>query len=290
MSHHNAQSPRVGRRRGVLSFFRENFIAVIGLVIIFAMVVMALGADALTPYSPTAQNSEVAGLGVGAPGHWLGTDQYGRDTATRLFHGARVSLYVGIAVVIITVFFGTILGLLAGYFKRLDAIIMRGADVMFAFPDILLALLVMAILGSSTTNIIIAISVGSIPACARLVRGSVLQNRDREYVKAIEALGGSRLRVVVLHILPNVTAPIIVFGTMRLATAILSTAALSYLGLGVQPPNPEWGAMISDGQQYIYTLPHLVIVPGLAIALVVFAFNVVGDSLRDYLDPRLSRN
>lgn len=275
--------------RSILWFVRENFLAAFGLIIICAMVVMALGADAFTPYEPNAQNPEAVGLSPGSPGHLLGTDQYGRDTATRLLHGARISLWVGIAVVCISVLFGIIFGLLAGYFKKLDSLIMRSADVMFAFPDILLALLIMSILGTSITNIIIAISIGSIPSCARIVRGSVLQARDREYVKAIQALGGSHLRITVLHILPNVMAPVIVFGTMRLATAILSTAALSYLGLGAQPPSPEWGAMISGGQQYIFTLPHLIIVPGLAIALVVFAFNVVGDALRDYLDPRLAR-
>lgn len=277
------------RIRLSLRLFQRNTLAILGLMIIAAMVVVALGANVLTPYDPYTQDPGASNLGVGSAGHLLGTDQYGRDTATRLFHGARISLVVGVSVVVVTVTVGTALGLIAGYFRRMDSILMRGADVMFAFPDILLALFVMAILGTSTTNIIIAISIASIPYGARLVRGSVLEVREREYIQAIEALGGSNLRIIVRHILPNVTAPIIVLGTMRLGTAILSTAALSYLGLGAQPPSAEWGAMVSDGQQFIYTLPHLMIVPGVAIGLVVFAFNVVGDSLRDYLDPKLSQ-
>ncbi|MGO1849338.1 ABC transporter permease [Microbacterium sp.] len=277
-------------RTSVLRFFRENLQAVIGVVIIVVMVIAAVGADILTPYDPNVQDGDAVGLPPGSSGHLLGTDHYGRDTATRLMHGARISLWVGIAVVLITVILGIVFGILAGYFKKLDAIIMRAADVMFAFPDILLALLIMSILGTSITNIIIAISIGSIPSCARIVRGSVMQVRDRDYVKAVYALGGGHLRITMRHILPNITAPVIVFATMRLGTAILSTAALSYLGLGAQPPSPEWGAMISEGQQHMFTIPHLIIVPGVAIALVVFAFNVVGDSLRDYLDPKLAKS
>lgn len=282
----------VNRVTGRISLFRtlrENVLALVGTVIIVIFVVVALGANVLTPYEPNAQDPNAVGLSPGSPGHLLGTDSYGRDTATRLFYGARISLWVGIAVVIITVVFGVFFGILAGYYKRLDAVIMRGADIMFAFPDILLALLIMSILGTNITNIIIAISIGSIPSCARVVRGSVLQARDKDYVGAIRALGGSDLRIAVKHILPNVMAPVIVFATMRLGSAILSTAALSYLGLGAQPPTPEWGAMISEGQKYMFTLPHLIIVPGVAIALVIFSFNVVGDALRDRLDPKLAK-
>nr|WP_242519380.1 ABC transporter permease [Microbacterium esteraromaticum] len=282
----------VNRVTGRISLFRtlrENVLALVGTVIIVIFVVVALGANVLTPYEPNVQDPNAVGLSPGSPGHLLGTDSYGRDTATRLFYGARISLWVGIAVVIITVVFGVFFGILAGYYKRLDAVIMRGADIMFAFPDILLALLIMSILGTNITNIIIAISIGSIPSCARVVRGSVLQARDKDYVGAIRALGGSDLRIAVKHILPNVMAPVIVFATMRLGSAILSTAALSYLGLGAQPPTPEWGAMISEGQKYMFTLPHLIIVPGVAIALVIFSFNVVGDALRDRLDPKLAK-
>ncbi|MBN8204860.1 ABC transporter permease [Microbacterium esteraromaticum] len=280
---------RVTGRISLFRTLRENVLALVGTVIIVIFVVVALGANVLTPYEPNVQDPNAVGLSPGSPGHLLGTDSYGRDTATRLFYGARISLWVGIAVVIITVVFGVFFGILAGYYKRLDAVIMRGADIMFAFPDILLALLIMSILGTNITNIIIAISIGSIPSCARVVRGSVLQARDKDYVGAIRALGGSDLRIAVKHILPNVMAPVIVFATMRLGSAILSTAALSYLGLGAQPPTPEWGAMISEGQKYMFTLPHLIIVPGVAIALVIFSFNVVGDALRDRLDPKLAK-
>lgn len=182
------------------------------------------------------------------------------------------------------------LGLLAGYYKKLDGLIMRIVDLLFAFPGILLAMLIIAILGTGLINVAIAISIWSIPTCARIVRGSVLSVKKREYILAMKALGASNARIIIKHILPNCLAPIIVFATMRMATAILSTASLSYLGLGAQPPTPEWGAMIAAGQAFMWTSPHMTIVPGIAIMLVVFAFNVVGDGLRDALDPNMDIN
>ena len=164
---------------------------------------------------------------------------------------------------------------------------MRFVDLLFSFPGILLAMLIIAILGTSLVNVAIAISIWSIPTCARIVRGSVLSIKEKEYIMAMRSMGASDLRIMVRHILPNASAPIIVFATMRMATAILSTAALSYLGLGAQPPTPEWGAMISQGQDFMWSAPHLTIVPGIAIMLTVFAFNVLGDGLRDALDPNM---
>lgn len=285
---HKTDSGRRLRLPRLLRFLSQNILGIIGIMIILSITFLAVFAELVTSFPPNQQDSTASELSVGAPGHWLGTDQFGRDTWSRLVYGARISLTVGISVVLLTVVFGVLFGLLAGYYKRLDTLIMRSADILFAFPDIILALLVIAILGSSLVNIVIAISIWSTPACARIVRGSVLELKNRDYVTTIKALGGSDFRILVRHILPNASAPLIVFATMRIATAILSTASLSYLGLGAQPPTPEWGAMVSDGQQYIYTLPHLIIVPGVAIALSVFAFNVVGDALRDKLDPNLA--
>jgi peptide/nickel transport system permease protein len=251
-------------------------------------VVFAIGAHWFTSYDPLSQNLSQVNLPPGSPGHWLGTDNYGRDMWSRLIYGARISLIVGFTSVVIGTFFGVLLGLLAGYYRLLDTIIMRLSDLMFAFPGILLALLIVAVLGSSLTNVVVAISVWSVPSCARIVRGSVLSVKKQEYITALRSLGASDGRILFKHILPNCMAPIIVFATMHMATAILSTSALSFLGLGAEPSIPEWGAMIAAGQQYMWQAPHLVIVPGVAIMLVVFAFNVVGDALRDILDPNMN--
>ncbi|WP_082235122.1 ABC transporter permease [Halobacillus massiliensis] len=266
----------------------KNKLAVFGLVIIFIQIIMAVFAPWMTSHSPVAQDLANSELGVGSSGHWLGTDNYGRDVWSRLVFGARISILVGIASVSLGLIGGIILGLISGYFKKLDSPIMRFVDLLFAFPGILLAMLIIAMLGTSLVNVVIAISIWSIPTCARIVRGSVLSVKKQEYIMAMRSLGASHSRILFKHILPNCTAPIIVFATMRMATAILSTAALSFLGLGAQPPSPEWGAMIAAGQDYMYSAPHLTIIPGIAIMLVVFSFNVVGDGLRDALDPNLN--
>ncbi|MFG6149885.1 ABC transporter permease [Halobacillus sp. B23F22_1] len=264
-----------------------NKLAVFGLIIIFIQLALAVFAPWFAGYGPGEQNLANSELGIGAEGHWLGTDNYGRDVWSRLVFGARISLMVGVASVSLGLIGGVLLGLLSGYYKKLDGPIMRFVDLLFAFPGILLAMLIIAMLGTSLVNVVIAISIWSIPTCARIVRGSVLSAKKQEYILAMRSLGASNTRILFKHILPNCTAPIIVFATMRMATAILSTAALSFLGLGAQPPTPEWGAMIAAGQDYMYSSPHLTIVPGVAIMLVVFAFNVVGDGLRDALDPNM---
>ncbi|MDE4085358.1 ABC transporter permease [Planococcus maritimus] len=265
----------------------KNKLAIVGLVIVILQIILALFAPFMTAHDPSAQNLANRELPVFSEGHWLGTDNYGRDVWSRIVFGARISLVVGITAVSLGLIGGTILGLLAGYYRKLDAIIMRFVDLLFSFPGILLAMLIIAILGTSLVNVAIAISIWSIPTCARIVRGSVLSIKEKEYIMAMRSMGASDLRIMVRHILPNASAPIIVFATMRMATAILSTAALSYLGLGAQPPTPEWGAMISQGQDFMWSAPHLTVVPGIAIMLTVFAFNVLGDGLRDALDPNM---
>ncbi|WP_031540557.1 MULTISPECIES: ABC transporter permease [unclassified Bacillus (in: firmicutes)] len=268
----------------------KNRLAVVGLIIIILQIVIAIAAPLITSYDPARQNLEGTELPMFTEGHWLGTDNYGRDMWSRIAYGARISLVVGSIAVVLGLVGGITLGLLAGYYRKLDGIIMRIVDLLFSFPGILLAMLIIAVLGTSLVNVAIAISIWSIPSCARIVRGSVLSVKKQEYVMAMKSLGASDLRIMFKHILPNCTAPIIVFATMRMATAILSTASLSYLGLGAQPPTPEWGAMISQGQAYMWTSPHMTIIPGIAIMLTVFAFNVVGDGLRDALDPNMKVN
>jgi peptide/nickel transport system permease protein len=280
-------------RKGVsLKYIKKivgNKLSVAGMIIIVGLIFMAVFADWITAYDPSEQILKDAELLPGSNGHWLGTDHFGRDLWTRIAYGARISLLVGILVVTFSLIGGITLGLIAGYYKSLDNFIMRILDLFFAFPSILLAMLIIAILGTSITNIIIAISIWQIPTCARIVRGSVLSVKHKDYITSMKSVGASDLRILLKHILPNCLAPIVVFATMRMATAILATASLSYLGLGAQPPTPEWGSMIADGQQYMFTLPHLVIIPGIAIMLAVFSFNVVGDALRDFLDPNMTQ-
>jgi peptide/nickel transport system permease protein len=265
----------------------KNKLAVVGIIIILLQIGMAIFAPIITTQDPIKQDLISSELPMFSEGHWLGTDNYGRDVWTRIVYGARISLLVGITAVSLGLIGGVTLGLLGGYYKKLDGIIMRIVDLLFSFPGILLAMLIIAVLGTSLVNVAIAISIWSIPTCARIVRGSVLAIKQKEYIMAMKSLGASDFRIMIRHILPNAFAPIIVFATMRMATAILSTASLSYLGLGAQPPTPEWGAMIAQGQDYMWTSPHLTIVPGIAIMLTVFAFNVVGDGLRDALDPNM---
>lgn len=265
----------------------KNKLAVFGLIVIAFQILLAVLAPWITQYDPVVQNLSKSQLAPGSEGHFLGTDNYGRDMFSRLVYGARISLLVGVTSVSLGLIGGLFLGLLSGYYKKLDGIIMRFVDLLFAFPGILLAMLIIAMLGTSLVNVVIAISIWSIPTCARIVRGSVLSVKKQEYVMAMKSLGASNTRIILKHILPNCTAPIIVFATMRMATAILSTAALSFLGLGAQPPTPEWGAMIAAGQDFMWTAPHMTVIPGIAIMLVVFAFNVVGDGLRDALDPNM---
>ncbi|TWT16092.1 ABC transporter permease [Planomicrobium sp. CPCC 101079] len=265
----------------------KNKLAIVGLIIVLLQILMAIFAPMITTHDPIKQTLADSELPMFSPGHWLGTDNYGRDVWSRIVYGARISLVVGSIAVTLGLVGGIILGMLAGYYRKLDAVIMRFVDLLFSFPGILLAMLIIAILGTSLVNVAIAISIWSIPTCARIVRGSVLSIKEKEYIMAMRSMGASDLRIMVRHILPNASAPIIVFATMRMATAILSTASLSYLGLGAQPPTPEWGAMISQGQAFMWSSPHLTIVPGIAIMLTVFAFNVLGDGLRDALDPNM---
>ncbi|GAK04530.1 dipeptide transport system permease protein DppC [Geomicrobium sp. JCM 19037] len=219
--------------------------------------------------------------------NWFGTDQNGRDIFSRIIYGTHLTMFIGVVSVFFGAVFGILLGLVSGYYGRwVDTIIMRAADVMLAFPGILLALAIVSALGASMFNVIIALSIYNIPVFARIVRGSVLEVKGIEYVEAIRALGAKDGKIIFQHILPNVSSPIIVQASLQIATSILSAAGLSFLGVGVQPPEPEWGAMLNDGRSYMWENPHLTIFPGIAIVLLVLSFNMLGDGLRDALDPR----
>lgn len=283
------QSPPDARGlRHLWRCLRHNRPAMFGLTVIVLAVLAALTAPLISPHSPYAQNLSIRLKPPGYRGYLLGTDEYGRDLLSRIIYGARMSLIVGFGSVAFGAVFGIALGVIAGYFDRLDNLIMRLIDILLAFPGILLALAIIAVLGNrSIVNVIIAIGFWSVPTMARVVRSTVLSIKRLDYITAARSLGESSRAIMFEEILPNCVSPIIVYTTLRLATAILSAASLSYLGLGVQQPTAEWGAMVSGGINYLFEDPYLTLIPGFAIILIVFAFNALGDGLRDALDPNM---
>jgi ABC-type dipeptide/oligopeptide/nickel transport system permease subunit len=267
--------------------FRHHPPAMIGLAIITAFVALAVLAPVISPYDPNAQNLRDAIEGPSAS-HWLGTDQLGRDIATRLMYGGRISLLIGVVAVLIGLVVGVPLGMIAGYYGGwADLAISRFADMMFAFTSILLALTLVAVLGVSLQNVIIAVGISVIPVIIRLVRSSVLSLREEPYVEAARMLGASDLRIITRHVLRNSLTPVLVHGTLSIGVSILLAAGLGFLGLGVQSPTAEWGTMLGEGRQFIFSAPHLTTFPGIAIFLAILAFNLLGDGLRDALDPRM---
>lgn len=277
------------RRKSIVSFlekFSENKIAVVGAFIVLIYVFVATFAPWLAPYDPYEINLENK-LQSPSGSHWMGTDDKGRDILSRIIYGSRLSMGIGFAAVIFGAFFGIIMGMAAGYYGGwVDAVISRMLDVMLAFPGILLALAIISALGPSLLNVTFAVGVFSIPLFARIARGSTMEVRNLEYIDAIRSLGANDTIIIFNHILPNILSPLIIQATLRLATAILSAAGLSFLGLGAQPPSSEWGTMLSNGRDFLFSAPHVAIFPGLAIAFLVMGFNLFGDGLRDALDPR----
>jgi peptide/nickel transport system permease protein len=267
---------------------RRNLAIYLGLALLTVIALAGLGADFLAPYDPL----DVAPAVQLQPPDWqhlVGTDLFGRDIFSRLLYGARHSLAIGLVAVFISSFIGSSLGLLAGYYGRFpDAAIMRCMDVLLAFPGILLALTLVAALGSGELSVMVAVGLSGVPAYTRLVRGNTLGVRREPYVRAARAVGCDNLRILLRHILPNVAGPILVMASLQMGWAILNAAALSFLGLGAQPPSPEWGAMLSEGRGYLRQAPWITAAPGLAIMITVLAVNLVGDGLRDALDPRLT--
>lgn len=275
--------------------------AIIGLIILVILVFMAIFAPVITPYGPTdvligvedVRKREgpcihMLGCSEEKPQHILGIDGNVRDVYTRIVYGARVSLRIGFIVVTVASLIGTTLGAIAGYAGGwLDNLIMRVMDVLLAFPFLLLAISIVFVLGRNLTNAMLAIAIVSTPAYARVIRSTVLSVRETDYVEASRALGASNFQILFGRILPNAMPPLIVLATLGIATAILDTAALSFLGLGAQPPTPEWGTMLGSERNQLFSAPHLVFAPGVAISVTVLAFNLLGDGLRDALDPRL---
>jgi len=274
--------------RAIASFARAKPLAAIGALIIVLMVVAAVAAPAIARQDPARINTRAAFLPP-STAHWFGTDNYGRDMFSRIIYGSRVALEVGLLGTLLGVGGGSLIGLLCGYFGgRLDLVLMRVIDAVQAFPGLILAMAIVGVVGPSLTMAFIAIAITLIARPARVVRGSVLSAKATPWVESARLLGASDARIMFRHILPNVLAPIIVLASLTLGIAILVEASLSFLGLGVQPPTPAWGSMLSGaGANYFSTYPLLAIFPGVAISLAVFAFNLFGDGLRDVLDPRL---
>lgn len=278
---------QAGRAVSVWRRFRRHRAALLGAVLIVVVSSAALAADWLAPYPPDQQDLSRA-FELPSRDHWLGTDEFGRDVLSRLIYGARVSLGVGVLAIGVSASVGCLVGVTAGYYGGpWDAAAMRAMDILLAFPGILLAIAVMAFLGPGTYNAMVAIAIVGIPAYARVSRGVTLSVKRNEYVQAAIASGASNVRILCLHVLPNALAPLIVQSTLGIASAILSMASLSFLGLGVQPPTPDWGSMLASAQDFLITHPFVAFPPGLAILLTVLAFNLVGDGLRDALDPKL---
>jgi peptide/nickel transport system permease protein len=275
------------RLRGFFRDLRKNPGALIGLTVLVVLVLAALFAPLVTSFDPNKINPPARLQGPSSE-HWFGTDPFGRDLYTRIVYGARVSLPVGFIAVAISAGFGVVLGMISGYYSRLlDSFIMRVMDIMLAFPGILLALVVVTILGPNLRNVMIAVGIGGIPRYTRLVRSSVLTSKELLYVEGARVIGLPERKILFRHVLPNVLGPSVVLSTISIGTAILSAAGLSFLGLGAVPPQAEWGSMLADGRQFLRLSPWVTAVPGIAIMITVLSVNLLGDGLRDILDPRM---
>lgn len=278
------------KRSGLPEFwrrFRRNRAGMIGAVAVLFYIAVSILAPVIVPYDPF-QESLMERIKPPSASHWLGTDELGRDVLSRIIYGARISLYIQITAVILSLIVGVILGAIAGFYGGvIDRIIMGFIDILMAFPSIFLAIIIIAVIGPGLTNVIFAAAVYSVPQFARITRASFLYVKEMEFVEAARAAGEKDFTLISLYLLPNTFAPVIVQTTLRSATILLTVAGLSYLGLGVQPPTPEWGAMLSMGRSYILMAPHVATFPGLAIMFAVLGFNLLGDGLRDTLDPRL---
>jgi dipeptide transport system permease protein len=277
-------------------YFSRNKGAVIGLAFFLVILFVAVFAPFVAPHSPSVQNRELLLLPPvfqqgGTWGHILGTDAVGRDILSRLIYGARFSLFIGLVVVTLSVFSGVLIGLIAGYFRgKVDTFIMRIMDIILAFPSLLLALVLVAVLGPGLLNAMIAISLVNQPHFVRLTRAAVMTEKTKDYVVGSQVAGAGTLRLMFLTILPNCLAPLIVQATLAFSAAILDAAALGFLGMGAQPPTPEWGTMLAEAREFIQRAWWVVTFPGLAILITVLAINLMGDGLRDALDPKLKRS
>jgi len=266
--------------------FWKNRAAKFGSFVFLAACIIAFACPLLSPYDPLALNIRES-FSSPSSQHLFGTDAYGRDIFSRILYGARVSIRIGLEVLFITVFIGTIIGVIAGWFNKIDNILMRIMDGFMAFPAIVLALAIRAALGPMEFNLVIALSVTQIPRIARIMRSSVLKTREMGFIRSAKAIGASDWRILVLHVLPNSIAPLIVQASFLFATVILVEAGLSFVGVGVPPPSPSWGSIVAEGRDYIRTAPWITISPGIVIIIVVVGLNLFGDGLRDILDPKM---
>jgi len=265
----------------------RNPVAMAGGAVVIVLIIVAIAAPYIAPYDPSDQDLAKFD-GRPSMTHLAGTDVHGRDIFSRIIHGTRISLRIGFLGMLLGCVVGVVLGLVSGYYGGwADTAIMRLLDIQLAFPGLLVAICIIAIIGPGLENVILAVGIFSVPLFARVTRGQVLTLKEQEFILAARMMGAQDGRIMLTHLLPNAVAPILVLCTLRIATAILTAASLSFLGLGAQPPIPEWGAMLSDGRAYLAIAPHVATTPGLAILITVLAFNLLGDGLRDALDPRL---
>ena len=268
---------------------RKNKLAMLGLAILVVMVALAVCADWIADYDTNVTGMNMAErLQTPSAKHWFGTDSYGRDVFARIIHGSRLSLSLSIFAMLAAVAIGSIIGAIAGYYGgRVDVVLMRLMDILLAIPPMLMSISIVAALGHSMVNLMIALSLAYIPVFARVIRSSILTVKGQEFIEAAKACGTSNARIILRHIIPNAIGPIIVQATLAMGSTILIISSLSFMGMGIQPPQPEWGTMLYEGRDLIRTSPYLVIFPGIAIALAVLSLNLLGDGLRDALDPRM---
>jgi peptide/nickel transport system permease protein len=279
--------PQVRSGPRLLTRLLQNRSALIGGVVLLVIVLLTVAAPLVSPFDPIKTNQRLS-LGPPSAEHWMGTDRFGRDILSRVIWAGQTSLPIGLVSVAIGVLFGVTFGLLAGYYGGwIDAVSMRVVDLLLAFPGILLALAIIAILGGSLVNLMIAVGIASIPDYVRITRGAVLSLKQREFVLAARVVGARGPWIMLRHILPNVVAPLIVLATLGTASAIITGSALSFLGLGIKPPTPEWGNMLAEGREFLQRAPWVAFFPGAAIMLTVLSINLLGDGLRDTLDPRM---
>ena len=283
----NGITPRLSEWKRFRRVFLGRPLVVFGMVIMVIYILVAIFAPFIAPYPPNEINLALA-LNNPSSSHWLGTDPIGRDTLSRIIFGTRIALLIGLVVVALAAAVGGTLGVLAGYYGGwAHAVIMRIVDALMSFPMILLALVIAALLGSGIRNVIIALSVAMLSSYARLMCAQVLSAKENDYISAERSLGSSNLRIMLMHIVPNCLSAVLVLITMNLGSVVLAEAGLSFLGIGITPPTPAWGSMINDAKNYLVRMPLLSFAPGVALMLLVFAFNMIGDGLRDALDPRL---
>ena len=287
---HAAMLEKERKSNNAWNKIKRNKTAMIGLFIVVFMMVLVIFTDVLAPYDPNALKLGSTYLKPGSPGHLFGTDEFGRDLLSRIIFGSRISILVAVGATAVGAILGVLLGLISGYAGGIvDAIIMRIMDGMMAFPFILLSIILMTILGTGVFNVILAIGIASIPKFARVVRGQVHIVKNEDYCKAVISIGASHPRLLFRHILPNILSPIIVYATLSTAGAIISEAALSFLGLGITPPTASWGNILRAGKETLNTAPHIATISGIFILLTVLGFNLLGDGIRDVLDPKMKK-